>query len=474
MISLEQARQLALEYIQPSAESIRKTTPEDDLVIERIVEFEDCWLFHINSRLYLETHEVRYRPLEGGPVIVGKEDGDVYQGGPGGTEQEWVGEFREAVRNRPEKPSKAIFISYSRRDQEFVTRLASDLNQQVAGVWFDQSAIQLGEKWHDEIMEGIRECKAFVLVLSPDSMESRYVREEVNKALELGKTIFPVIYRPAKWTGQFETLIREVQTLDLRSGSYTDNFQKLVDGLIEAGAGKPKEEQPFLRQPTKTSLSVVFSRIPGWALAWSLGWIVFWVIVIIFLAMAVASQGKLGSEDFLNFVLILIAAGLGGFSGGLLAGLLTMLALRPNAPSISWKHMSPTIRIWGISGPLGMLLSGAITASLVAVGTIRVQSQELNCEGISQCIGAAFGSAIGEAVGLVILILAVFFFFVIAAWFLTGMFAGGLAVRHIRRLEPGITSRQGWGVSAGWGCGAILAALVMIVLIAVISNLLGL
>lgn len=61
--------------------------------------------------------------------------------------------------------TEEIFISYSRRDQEFVTRLASDLNAQVAGVWFDQSSIQAGEKWHDEIMEGIRDCKAFILVL---------------------------------------------------------------------------------------------------------------------------------------------------------------------------------------------------------------------------------------------------------------------------------------------------------------------
>ena len=78
--------------------------------------------------------------------------------------------------------SKEIFISYSRRDQEFVTRLASDLDPQVAGVWFDQSAIQAGEKWHDEIMEGIHECKAFIRVLSQDAVESPYVREEVNKA----------------------------------------------------------------------------------------------------------------------------------------------------------------------------------------------------------------------------------------------------------------------------------------------------
>ena len=139
--------------------------------------------------------------------------------------------------------TKEIFISYSRRDQEFVTRLASDLDAQVAGVWFDQSSIQLGEKWHDEIMEGIRDCKAFILVLSPDSMESHYVREEVNKALELGKTIFPVIYRAADWTGEFGTLVKEVQTLDLRSGSYTDNFHKLVDGLMEAGAGRAAVER---------------------------------------------------------------------------------------------------------------------------------------------------------------------------------------------------------------------------------------
>src|SRR5512138_976882 len=184
--------------------------------------------------------------------------------------------------------TKDIFISYSRRDQEFVTRLASDLNEHVAGVWFDQSAIQPGEKWRDEIMEGIRECKAFVLVLSPDAMESQYVREEVQQALALGKTIFPVIYRAAKWTGEFEALVRDIQTLDLRSGSYTDNFQKLVDGLIEAGAGKATGERPFLRQPTKTNLSIVFSKIPGWAFAWSAGWLVFWIVVLIIFAFLVA------------------------------------------------------------------------------------------------------------------------------------------------------------------------------------------
>ena len=367
---------------------------------------------------------------------------------------------------------KDIFISYSRRDQEFVTRLAGDLDAQVAGVWFDQSTIQLGQKWHDEIMDGIRECKAFVLVLSPDAAESKYVREEVSKALELGKTIFPILYRPGKWTGEFDSLVKEVQTLDLRSGSYTDNFQKLVDGLIEAGAAKATGERPFLRQATQTSMSVVFSKIPGWAFAWSLGWLVFWMIVITFLIIRSLSRDEMNSETLLGFILLLVSGGIGGFAGGLVAGLFTMLALRPNAPSISWKHMSPTIRIWGIIGPLGMIVSGLI-AYLSVQG---IQLAGANCDnlGLGECFGAILGTAIANAILLVFIMALVFLLIVIAAWFLTGVFAGWQSVRHIRRLEPGITSRQSRSVSLGWGCGALVAAVILSITFSILLSALGL
>jgi hypothetical protein len=372
---------------------------------------------------------------------------------------------------------KEIFISYSRRDQEFVTRLAADLDRQVAGAWFDQSAIQVGEKWHDEIMDGIRECRAFILVLSPDAAESRYVREEVNKALELGKSIIPVLYRPAKWTGEFESLVKDVQTLDLRSGSYAENFQELVDGLVAVGAVRVTGyEKPFMRQPARVSLGTAFRKIPGWAFAWGLGWAGFWVIVLLFLFFILSSQDNFGGEDILNFVIILMSGGLGGFAGGLLAGLFTMLSLRPNASSISWKHMSPTIRIWAISGPLGMIVSGMVTALMLAVGVISGQGAEPNCDNLDfgQCLGSIFGNAIGEFVALIFFVMLVFLLLLGIVWFLTGMLAGWQVVRHIRRLEPGITRRQGWGVSIGWGCGAILAALAALLSIVIISSALGL
>jgi hypothetical protein len=123
-----------------------------------------------------------------------------------------------------------------------------------------------------------------------------------------------------------------------------------------------------------------------------------------------------------------------------------------------------------------MVVSGLITSLLIALGALSVQSAEADCSGIGfgDCLGQIIGSAIGEAIGLFILVLGVFLLFVITAWFLTGMFAGWLAVRHIRRLEPGITSAQGWRVSAGWGCGAIVAAVIMIFLIGILTSALGL
>ena len=100
MITLEQAKQLALEHIKPSAEYIKKTLPDDDIVIEHSIEFPDCWLFFVNSKRYLETHNIFHRLLGGGPVLVGKENGEAYQGSSGSTVEVWLSEFREFVRGQ--------------------------------------------------------------------------------------------------------------------------------------------------------------------------------------------------------------------------------------------------------------------------------------------------------------------------------------------------------------------------------------
>lgn len=374
-----------------------------------------------------------------------------------------------------------VFISYSRRDLEFVSRLASDLDAKVAGVWFDKSDIRAGEHWRDSIASGIRNCKVMVLVLSPDAAASKNVQDEINQAVEAGKTIIPVLYRTVELKGGLADLVHETQYIDLRRGSYEDNFQVLVDGLVAAGAARQEVAggpRPFLRERAKTNWGAVIGKTPGWGCAWSLGWAAFWLIlmVVLIILTAASSSNTSGSEYLKMSLAITMGGGVGGFAGGLVAGIVTMLALRRYSSSISWKHMSPSIRNWVISGPLGALVSGGATAVLVALGAITAgASNPADCSGLSfgECLGQSLGSAIGQAIGFVIIVVFVFALILLGIWFATGMFAGWLSVKRIRRLEPGITRREAGWVIFGWGLGSLAGAIASLASMGAIGAILG-
>jgi hypothetical protein len=90
-----------------------------------------------------------------------------------------------------------VFISYSREDVSFAEQLVQDISQQDIAVWFDQTSIQPGENWDAAIEAGLRESDAVLVIISPASMASDNVRNEVNFAREAGQLIIPVLYQPA-------------------------------------------------------------------------------------------------------------------------------------------------------------------------------------------------------------------------------------------------------------------------------------
>jgi hypothetical protein len=359
--------------------------------------------------------------------------------------------------------SDDVFISYSRKDQEFVNRLASDLNEKVTGVWFDQSDIQAGQRWRDQIEQGIRDCKVVILVLSPDSVASQYVKQEINLALEKRKRIIPILYRPVNLTGSLKDLVDETQYIDLRHGSYTDNFQTLVDGLIAAGAARQtKASQEFLRKAVPTNWGAVFAKIPGWGCAWSLGWAVFGIALLILIRLI--NRGS--PFNGLNLIAYPIGGIIGGIVGGLVAGFFSMIALRRFAPSIGWKHMSPAFRIWALCGPLGLAISIGLMWLI-----FKPPASNVDCGSNFGCmLGAAIGQTVATVIGQMILV----FFFLVLIWFLTGLFAGWLAVRHIRRLEPGIKRGQSGWVMFSWGLGALVGGIGTFLAVAYLTSVLGL
>ena len=101
-----------------------------------------------------------------------------------------------------------VFISYSRRNLEFVQQLVDSLSNSGKYPWFDQikeplSGIVAGAPWWEEIKYGIENVDNFLFIISPDSIGSPYCHAEISYARDLGKRLVPVLY--CGWIGESDT-----------------------------------------------------------------------------------------------------------------------------------------------------------------------------------------------------------------------------------------------------------------------------
>lgn len=88
-----------------------------------------------------------------------------------------------------------VFISYRRKDVEFVKRLVEALQETGREVWIDWEDIPPGSiSFTDDIRKGLEGADAVILVLTPAYFESPYcVEMELNRAISLKKKIIPIV-----------------------------------------------------------------------------------------------------------------------------------------------------------------------------------------------------------------------------------------------------------------------------------------
>lgn len=85
------------------------------------------------------------------------------------------------------------FISYCRRDKDFVQKLYQAFHDAKREVWVDWENIPPNADWRQEIYRGIEAADNFVFVLSPDSIASEVCREEIEHAIANNKRLVPIV-----------------------------------------------------------------------------------------------------------------------------------------------------------------------------------------------------------------------------------------------------------------------------------------
>jgi len=91
-----------------------------------------------------------------------------------------------------------IFVSYSRTDKDYVTKLVDSLESNGYDVWYDLAMVT-GDEWADHIKARIDNCNAFIVVMTQNSEESVWVKREVLYAMQKKKRIFPLLLQGELW-----------------------------------------------------------------------------------------------------------------------------------------------------------------------------------------------------------------------------------------------------------------------------------
>jgi len=165
------------------------------------------------------------------------------------------GKAKNEEKKEPEINNEdVIFISYSRHDGIFVSRLVQDLRGVKHRVWVDLEQIPAGKNWHDEIEVGLLKASKLIFVSSANSAKSLWMISELQSFRAAGKPIIPIVIDDTGLQELPESII-DIQFVDFRY-SYEKGLQLLLKALGLATVSSDRE--PITPKAKKVLKGYVF------------------------------------------------------------------------------------------------------------------------------------------------------------------------------------------------------------------------
>ncbi len=127
-----------------------------------------------------------------------------------------------------------VFISYSRRDTEFVRRLDEAFKQAKREVWVDWEDIPATADWWQEIRAGIEGADTFIFIITPDSVASEICFNEIQHAIDNNKRFIPVLHREIEDEALQAQIHPAISTHNWIFFRDSDDFHKSMQQLLAA------------------------------------------------------------------------------------------------------------------------------------------------------------------------------------------------------------------------------------------------
>ncbi len=143
------------------------------------------------------------------------------------------------------------FISYSSRNQAVADAVRNLLNRHGVETWMAPGDIPVGSEYAGVINRAVRESDCFILLLSNDSQNSKWVAKEVERAIHFNRPILPLQLEDLTLNDEFELYIGNNHIIAIRKvdESLPEIRQFLTVVQTYTGSGeKPNPPQP---EPTQ-------------------------------------------------------------------------------------------------------------------------------------------------------------------------------------------------------------------------------
>jgi pimeloyl-ACP methyl ester carboxylesterase len=149
----------------------------------------------------------------------------------------------------------SVFISYHRSDLAVAEKVRAHLMANRISTWMDQYDIPAGAYWPDEIDKGLNGADFVVGVLSPESVESRNVKNEWDWALQNGRHLILLMARSCVIPHRYVS----INFLDATGEDQTATLDALMrtPGLRPA---EPRFQAPRTRYALSNGLSVAWQE----------------------------------------------------------------------------------------------------------------------------------------------------------------------------------------------------------------------
>ena len=136
-----------------------------------------------------------------------------------------------------------IFISYSSQDKAVASAVQQTLENASLECWIASRDITPGRKYAEAILDGIDQCKVFLLVLSASSNASPQVEMEVNRAASKNKIILSFRLDQGSLSKSLEYYLSSRHWLEAANPPGEADFNALISAvqrLLAAAVTEPE------------------------------------------------------------------------------------------------------------------------------------------------------------------------------------------------------------------------------------------